>query len=314
MLAQIENNYPEDVRVVYRHFPLISIHDKAALATQASEAAGAQGEFWAMHDLLFEHQSEWASLSVEQFQDWLIERAAELGLDTQQFTNEMLSDANAEFAQQAFDENASIPILYTPFLIFDDQIWDKDIPPNFEYLSTVLELTLLKKRQFTECPPMVIDPLKNYSAILHTENGDITIELYAEDAPLAVNNFVFLANEGWYDGVTFHRVLPGFVAQAGDPTGTGLGGPGYAFENEISDDLSFDRAGVVGMANAGPDTNGSQFYISLAPVPHLDGGYTIFGQVIAGMDVVESITPRDPQQGSSLPPGDKIVSVTIVEK
>ena len=131
---------------------------------------------------------------------------------------------------------------------------------------------------------MVIDPLKNYSAILHTENGDITIELYAEDAPLAVNNFVFLTNEGWYDGVTFHRVLPGFVAQAGDPTGTGLGGPGYAF------------------------------YISLAPVPHLDGGYTIFGQVIAGMDVVESITPRDPQQGASLPPGDRIVSVTIVEK
>ena len=314
MLAQIESNYPGDVRVVYRHFPLISIHDKAALATQASEAAGAQGEFWALHDLLFEHQAEWASLSVEQFQDWLIERAAELGVDTQQFTNEMLSDANAEFAQQTFDENASIPILYTPFLIFDEQIWSKDIPPNYENLSTVLELTLLEKRQFTECPPMVIDPLKNYSAILHTENGDITIELYAEDAPLAVNNFVFLANEGWYDGVTFHRVLPGFVAQAGDPTGTGLGGPGYAFENEISDDLSFNRAGVVGMANAGPDSNGSQFYITFAPVPHLDGGYTIFGQVIAGMDVVESITPRDPQQGASLPPGDRIVSVTIVEK
>lgn len=312
MLAQIENNYPEDVRVVYRHFPLISIHDKAALATQASDAAGAQGEFWAMHDLLFEHQGEWATLSVEQFQDWLVEQAADLGLDADQFNADMLSEENAAQAQFAFDDAVNMGLPGTPFLLVNDQYYGG--PRDYGSMESLVELLFLEDQQFTECPPMVIDPLKNYSAILHTENGDITIELYAEDAPLAVNNFVFLANEGWYDGVTFHRVLPGFVAQAGDPTGTGLGGPGYAFENEISDDLSFDRAGVVGMANAGPDTNGSQFYITLAPVPHLDGGYSIFGQVIAGMEVVESITPRDPQPGASLPPGDKIVSVTIVEK
>lgn len=312
MLAQIENNYPEDVRVVYRHFPLISIHDKAALATQASDAAGAQGEFWALHDLLFEHQAEWSALSVEQFQDWLVEQAAELGLDEDQFSADMLSEENAAQAQFAFDDAVNMGLPGTPFLLVNDQYYGG--PRDYGSMESLVELLFLEDQQFTECPPMVIDPLKNYSAILHTENGDITIELYAEDAPLAVNNFVFLANEGWYDGVTFHRVLPGFVAQAGDPTGTGLGGPGYAFENEISDDLSFNRAGVVGMANAGPDSNGSQFYITFAPVPHLDGGYTIFGQVIAGMDVVESITPRDPQQGASLPPGDRIVSVTIVEK
>jgi cyclophilin family peptidyl-prolyl cis-trans isomerase len=312
VLAQIENNYPEDVRVVYRHFPLISIHDKAALATQASDAAGAQGEFWALHDLLFEHQAEWSALSVEQFQDWLVEQAAELGLDEDQFSADMLSEENAAQAQFAFDDAVNMGLPGTPFLLVNDQYYGG--PRDYGSMESLVELLFLEDQQFTECPPMVIDPLKNYSAILHTENGDITIELYAEDAPLAVNNFVFLANEGWYDGVTFHRVLPGFVAQAGDPTGTGLGGPGYAFENEISDDLSFNRAGVVGMANAGPDSNGSQFYITFAPVPHLDGGYTIFGQVIAGMDVVESITPRDPQQGASLPPGDRIVSVTIVEK
>ncbi|MCJ7662582.1 MAG: peptidylprolyl isomerase [Anaerolineales bacterium] len=311
-MAQIENNYPEDVRVVYRHFPLISIHDKAALATQASDAAGAQGEFWALHDLLFEHQAEWSALSVEQFQDWLVEQAAELGLDEDQFSADMLSEENAAQAQFAFDDAVNMGLPGTPFLLVNDQYYGG--PRDYGSMESLVELLFLEDQQFTECPPMVIDPLKNYSAILHTENGDITIELYAEDAPLAVNNFVFLANEGWYDGVTFHRVLPGFVAQAGDPTGTGLGGPGYAFENEISDDLSFNRAGVVGMANAGPDSNGSQFYITFAPVPHLDGGYTIFGQVIAGMDVVESITPRDPQQGASLPPGDRIVSVTIVEK
>jgi len=311
-MAQIVSNYPEDVRFVYRHFPLISIHDKAALATQASEAAGAQGEFWALHDLLFENQAEWASLSVEQFQDWLVERATELGLDADQFSADMLSDENAALAQFAFDDAVNMGLPGTPFLLVNDQYYGG--PRDYDSMESLVKLLFLEDQQFTECPPMVIDPLKNYSATLHTEQGDITIELYSEDAPLAVNNFVFLANEGWYDGVTFHRVLPGFVAQAGDPTGTGLGGPGYAFENEVSDNLSFDRAGVVGMANAGPDSNGSQFYITLAPVPHLDGGYTIFGQVIAGMDVVESITPRDPQQGSSLPPGDKIVSVTIVEK
>ena len=312
MLAQIESNYPEDVRVVYRHFPLISIHDKAALATQASDAAGAQGEFWAMHDLLFENQAEWASLSVEQFQDWLVERATELGLDADQFSADMLSDENAALAQRAFDDGVNSGLPGTPFLLVNDQYYSG--PRDYGSMESLVKLLLLKDQQFIECPPMVIDPLKNYNAILHTESGDITIELYPEDAPLAVNNFVFLSNEGWYDGVTFHRVIPGFVAQAGDPTGTGLGGPGYAFENEVSENLSFDRAGVLGMANAGPDSNGSQFFITLAPVPHLDGGYSIFGKVIDGMDVVESISPRDPQQGGSLPPGDKIVSVTIVEK
>ena len=312
MLAQIESDYAEDVRVVYRHFPLISIHDKAALATQASEAAGAQGEFWAMHDLLFAKQAEWAALSVAQFEDWLVEGAAEMGLDTDQFSADMLSEENVALAQFAFDDAVNTGLPGTPFLLVNDQYYGG--PRDYGNMASLVELLFLEDQQFTECPPMVIDPLKNYAAILHAENGDITIELYSEEAPLAVNNFVFLSNEGWYDGVTFHRVLPGFVAQAGDPTGTGLGGPGYAFENEVSENLSFDSAGVLGMANAGPDSNGSQFFITLAPAPHLDGGYSIFGKVISGMEVVDSITPRDPQQDSSLPPGDKIMSVTIVEK
>jgi cyclophilin family peptidyl-prolyl cis-trans isomerase len=129
-----------------------------------------------------------------------------------------------------------------------------------------------------------------------------------------VNSFVFLARQGWFDGVTFHRVIPGFVAQAGDPSGTGTGGPGYYFANEIRTDLGFDKPGMVGMANAGPDTNGSQFFIVYAPQPKLDGSYTVFAQVIQGMDVVESLTPRDPQTSLGLPPGDKILGVTIEEK
>ena len=312
MLAQLASDYPEDVRVVYRHFPLTSIHDKAALATQASEAAGIQGEFWAMHDVLFEQQGEWAALSVEGFQDWLVERADELGLDTDQFSADLVSEENAAMAQRAFDDAVNMGLPGTPFLLVNGEYYGG--PRDYGSMESIVELLMIDEQLYTDCPPMVIDPLKQYTAILHTEQGDITIELYAEAAPLAVNNFVFLANEGWYDDVSFHRVIPGFVAQGGDPTGTGMGGPGYAFANEVSEDLSFDRAGVVGMANAGPDTNGSQFYITLAPVPHLDGGYSIFGQVIEGIEVAQNLTPRDPQQGGSLPPGDRIVSVTIVEK
>jgi len=312
VLAQLESNYPQDVRVVYRHFPLISIHDKAALATQASEAAGTQGEFWAMHDILFEQQAEWAALTVEQFQDWLVERAAELGLDTDQFSADLNSEENAALAQRAYDEGVNMGLPGTPFLLVNDQYYGG--PRDYGSLESIVELLMMDDQMYTECPPMVIDPLEQYTATLHTDKGDITIELYPEAAPLAVNNFVFLSNEGWYDNVIFHRVIPGFVAQAGDPTGTGLGGPGYAFKNEVSEELSFDRAGVVGMANAGPDTNGSQFYITLAPATHLDGGYTIFGQVIEGMEIVEDLTPRDPQQGGNLPLADRILGVSIVEQ
>jgi cyclophilin family peptidyl-prolyl cis-trans isomerase len=161
---------------------------------------------------------------------------------------------------------------------------------------------------------MTINPKKQYIATLETEKGQVVLQLYPDKAPLAVNSFVFLARSGWFDGITFHRVIPGFVAQTGDPSGTGQGNPGYMFNSEIEPALKFDRAGVVGMANSGPDTNGSQFFITYGPVPDLNGGYTIFGKVLSGMDVLEQLTPRNPQPGVSLPPGDELISVTIEEK
>ena len=167
-------------------------------------------------------------------------------------------------------------------------------------------------KQYDGPPPMVIDPARRYSATIATERGDIVVELYADKVPVTVNNFVVLARDGYYDGVTFHRVIKGFMAQGGDPTGTGGGGPGYEFKNEDSD-LKFDKAGVVAMANAGRDTNGSQFFITFSATSQLDGGYTIFGQVTSGMDVVNKITRRDPQQNPSFT-GDVMESVTITEK
>lgn len=162
-------------------------------------------------------------------------------------------------------------------------------------------------------PEMVIDSSKNYEALLQTEKGDIHIELYADRTPKTVNNFVFLARQGFYDGVTFHRVIPGFMAQTGDPTGTGAGGPGYTFEDEFDPTLRHDGPGVVSMANRGPNTNGSQFFITYAAQPHLDDHHTVFGRVIDGMSVVESLAPRQPSENPQAPAGDKILRVEIIE-
>ena len=165
-------------------------------------------------------------------------------------------------------------------------------------------------KQYDAAPEMVIDPSRNYTAVITTDRGEIRARLLADVAPKTVNNFVFLAREGFYDGTTFHRVIPGFVAQGGDPTGTGRGGPGYRFEDELSDTPFV--ADIIGMANAGPNTNGSQFYIMLGDAPHLTGRYTAFAQVEEGMDVVQAIRPRDPERDQN--PGDQMVSVQIVEE
>jgi cyclophilin family peptidyl-prolyl cis-trans isomerase len=167
--------------------------------------------------------------------------------------------------------------------------------------------------QFDAPPSMTIDVNKQYFATVKlAKGGEFVIQLYPDKAPITVNSFVFLAREGYFTGVTFHRVLEGFMAQGGDQTGSGSGGPGYEFVNESSD-LTFDKAGVVAMANSGPDTNGSQFFITFAPAEHLNGGYTIFGQVIEGMDVVNGITRRDPNTNPAFA-GDAIESITITEK
>jgi peptidylprolyl isomerase len=166
-------------------------------------------------------------------------------------------------------------------------------------------------------PPMTIDVGKTYFATIETDKGDIRIQLFPDIAPETVNSFVFLAREGFYDGVTFHRVIPGFVAQGGDPTGTGGGGPGYTLPDEFSD-RPF-KEGSVGMAKKPqPNSAGSQFFICLKPqegspdCAPLTGSYTLFGEVVEGMDVAESLTPRDPATATS--PGDKMITVTIEEQ
>jgi len=161
-------------------------------------------------------------------------------------------------------------------------------------------------------PPLLeIDTKKKYQATLSTDKGDIVIDLFADKVPNTVNNFVFLARQGYYDDTIFHRVIADFMAQGGDPTGTGMGGPGYQFADEFDRSLKHDKPGVLSMANAGPDTNGSQFFITHVPTPWLDLKHSVFGQVVKGMDVVMSIPPRDPQRPQY--PGVKILKIDISE-
>ena len=160
----------------------------------------------------------------------------------------------------------------------------------------------MSEKQWDQPPEMQIDPSKNYKVVIETGKGVIELELYPQQAPKTVNNFVFLAQEGFYDGVTFHRVISDFMVQGGDPTGSGRGGPGYRFEDELTENTLTHETKVISMANAGPNTNGSQFFITHSPQPHLNGKHTVFGKVVQGQDVVDAV-----QQG------DKMVRVTATE-
>ncbi len=171
---------------------------------------------------------------------------------------------------------------------------------------------LARADMYSAPPPMTIDPSKYYYATFKTEKGDIKVQLFADRAPVTVNNFVFLAREGFYNDTTFHRVLEEFMLQGGDPTGTGAGGPGYRFEDEFDVSLTFDRPGLLAMANSGPATNGSQFFITFVPTDWLTGRHTIFGEVVEGDEVLDLITRRDPNQAPDFE-GDLLHTVLIEE-
>ncbi len=169
----------------------------------------------------------------------------------------------------------------------------------------------MSEKQWASAPDMVIDPAKKYTATIATEKGTMVIELFANKTPKTVNNFVFLAREGFYNDTIFHRVIADFMVQGGDPTGTGTGGPGYRFADEFHPELKHDKPGILSMANAGPGTNGSQFFITHVPTPWLDNRHSVFGQITEGMDTLMAIPPRDPMRPEY--PGVKINSVTITE-
>jgi cyclophilin family peptidyl-prolyl cis-trans isomerase/protein-disulfide isomerase len=310
-LKQIRLNHPNDVRLVYFHAPQTG-KDKDNLAIQAVEAADLQGKFWEMHDALFEKQAEWIDLTPVDFEDWAVNQAEGLGLNPTQFRTDFGGTVVADRLQQAIQSMASQPFASPRLYVNSTSPYTG--MADVASLDSVVRMDALIARQFSACPPKTIDPLKQYIVSLQTIKGDVVLQLFPEKAPLAVNNFVFLARSGWYNGITFYRVIPGDRVMSGDPSDTGLGNPGYLFETEIAAGLSFNQAGMLALDNDGSGTNGSRFFITLGPDPQLDGQYTIIGQVLSGLDILSGLTPRNPQPGGYLPPGDQLVSVSVVER
>lgn len=304
--------YPDDVRLVYRPLPL-SYHNLAPLAAQAAEAAGLQGKFWEMHDHIFAKQQDWNSLTIEGFTEWLNDAAEELGLDVEQFSADAVSEEIVNKITEQTEFHLSLGINATPSLFINGYPWQQSWYAST--LGLVVDTMKAEAKLSFECPPFVIDPEKTYIATMETEKGKMVFELYPNVAPLAVNSFVYLSQSGFYDGVTFHRVLQDFMAQGGDPTGSGMSGPGYTYAEETHPELLFDQPYMLAVAKTNaPSSSGSQFFITFEPAEWLNGGYTIMGRLIEGVDVLKSITLRDPSaQPAPDFEGDKIIRITIEE-
>jgi cyclophilin family peptidyl-prolyl cis-trans isomerase/protein-disulfide isomerase len=317
-LEILRAEFADDLRLVWRHLPDTQSNDKAALALSASEAAAAQGRFWDMHAILYTTQGEWASLPVAEFRQRLIAYAQTAGLDVGAFTEAIDDGRFLPLVEQYQIQAADLGIVGIPTLLVNGELLsDRD---DLFGLEGAVRLALLSQYHFNAPPPMTIDISRDYQAVIVTERGEIRLNLFEKDTPLTVNNFVFLAEQGWYDGTTFFLVVPDFYAQAGDPSATGRGHPGYRIAGEYNNGYIFDRAGLVAMSHppGEPDNAGSQFLITFGPLPEheteWDGQYTIFGVVTAGLDIVQALTPRnpgDPLRFPNPPPGDRIIEIRI---
>lgn len=308
--------HPEDVRYVYRHFPL-SFHEKAPMAAYAADAAGKQGLFFNAESFLYETQNDWTGLeTLDDFDAWLRENIKEgiPELDFDQWTADYESEEIRTAVDGSFDKVAATGLVAGTPTFFANFY---DVTPDPATLEKYIEVFKLQKQYKTECPASAVEAGKTYTATLHTTAGDVVMDLFADAAPNLVSNFIVLASEGWYDGNTFHNVIPGFAAQTGDPTGTGVGLAGYYIDDENLNSGAFSEPGAVAMANTGANKNSSQFFIAMdldayfreavaelgeelteeeltakvaAKIGALDARYSVFGRVTeASMEVLPQI-------------------------
>lgn len=310
VLAELRAIHLQDLQVIFRPYPLWPIHDKALIAAQAAEAAGAQGQFWAMHDLLFGTFAEWIGLSPEEFRQWLEQAAPRLPLDSQAFAQAMQAGTYQDAVLQDFEAAFASGLTSVPTVFLNQNL--VPMQPSLANLEALLRLTHAEAQGLPQGPPALADPTQVYRAVLQTSLGPIEIELDSAAAPQAVGSFIYLAELGWYDGTIFQRVVPGVLAETGDPTHTGLAGPAYRYADEIDGELSFAEAGRVAMQTEGPDSNGANYFINLQPLPELDGTRTIFGRVVSGLEVLQRLPARDPLTDLLLPAPLVIERVTIL--
>jgi len=309
VILELATIYPEDLRIIYRQYPLLTVHDKASLAGQAAESAGQQGQFWTLYSLLNSDYAEWKDLDPENFLEWLLVATKDLDLDHQQFEEDLRSGRFEESMKEFFISAYDAGINGTPFIFLNND-WFRLNPTQLN-LEAALRLELLSYRMYESPPEMGIDPEASYLVHMQLNIGEVVLQLFPKSAPMAVNSFVFLAENGWFNGNPFHGVVPGKYVQTGDPTGTGLGGPGYFLPDEIDPDLDFNQSGVAALTRTGPNTSGSQFFITLSPLPELNGTRTIFGRVVKGLDLLLKLEVRDPLEELLTPPQAYIESIRI---
>ncbi len=309
VLNELQALHPGDIRLVFRDFPLLTVREKSALALQAAASASEQGRFWQMHDLLFSRYAEWSVLTLDEFSAWLLRVAPAAGVDPAVLSNDLQTRRFEPFVADAYNQAFAAGIPYAPYLFFNRDLF---MPPQtLEYLEANVRLELLAERQFDSPPEFSLDLTADYYARIRLNIGEVILDLYEDSAPQAVNSFVFLAQQGWYDGTPAFQVVRGQYAEFGDPTGTGFGTPGYSYGLESSPAITFDQPGVVGISAEGPSTNGSRFFIALTSLPMYDGERTVLGQVVSGLDLLDALSARDPLTDLLVDPQAVILDITI---
>ncbi len=314
-LLEIQERYPDDVRIVYRHFPF---QDKSVITAQALEAAERQGKFNEFKNFMFDRKTKyaeipehadlpddafWGSVAEKDFDTWLEKNIVELGLEPTQFLEDMYSTEIVEKVQAALNSAQNLGINSTPTLFINGTAWSEKESGVFIYDRLLKN----QEKEYDTCPPTVTQPGKNYSATISTTKGDIIVDLFADIAPYAVNSFVFLAQEGWYDDLPF--IAANDFVLSGDPSDTGFGGVGYAYLDEISTDHSLGEVGKLATFSLGPGKNGSAFFINKTSLENQQGR-TIFGEVAEGMDAVNTLEQRENIYDPVI---DRILTVTITE-
>jgi cyclophilin family peptidyl-prolyl cis-trans isomerase/protein-disulfide isomerase len=308
-IQQLLKMHLEEIHFIYRHYPLVAFNDKSLLASVMAESAGMQGRFWEMHELLFTQQHEWLAYSSEDFVQWATGAIAEL-------------DGNVDdFLAAVDDEDLRNSILLSLRAAVDSGIGTAPstfigsqqllLPPSLHNLEAAFRLAQLYENQYSSYPDRVIEEGRTYIARIIVEQGEIVLQLFPERSPLGVNSFVFLVEQNWYEGSGMHRVIPGALIESGDPSGTGIGDPGYHFKLETDPALGFEEKGMVALASSGPGVNAGRFFINLAPLPDLNGERTIIGKVISGLELLEVLAQRDPDVDLLIPYEMNILDIQI---
>ena len=320
-LEILRQEFGDEVQIIWRHLPDTQSHANASLALQAAEAAAAQGQFWDMHAMLYINQDQWLDLSESDFRIQLSQYAEFIGLDVTSFDTALTDGRYAVLVDEYQEQATNLGIVGIPTLIINGKpLNDRD---DLFGLRGAIRLELLSLENYDNAPEVTLQEGVDYWAVILTERGAIEIDLLEDQAPTAVNNFIFLVEEGWYNGETFFLVIPEFYAQTGDPSETGRGHAGYFIAGEHANGLIFDQAGMVAFSHPQGELekNSSQFFITTSALENheaeWDGQFTIFGRVSSGLNVVENLTarnPGDPLRFPNPPDGDLIINIKIEER